>query len=132
VRAAVRLVRDLRTDTRLGLRIPDYLLGGVLYGLGNFIRERQCANRSVPPEVVAHRWLTIMSARGPELDCGEQELEMMDDLIGAKEAAGLLGYSARHVRRLKADLDGARPSGRDLVFRRRSVIQYREARKGTP
>lgn len=113
----------------MSLEIPEYLLGGMLYGLGHFIRERNLAGRGVPGEVrAAHRWLTTMSAIGHQSACGAEESEP-DELIGVAEAALLLGYSERHVRRIQADLDGVRPNGRHLVFRRRSVIEYADARK---
>ena len=109
--------------------IPDYLLGGVLYALGHFVHERDRAGRGVPAEVrAAHRWLNAMSAIGPESGCDAEQSEA-DDLIGTAQAAVLLGCTERHVRRIQADLDGVRPAGRHLVFSRRQVIQYAEARK---
>ncbi|MFA7513846.1 MAG: hypothetical protein WCZ29_25530 [Mycolicibacterium vanbaalenii] len=113
----------------MSLDLPEYLLGGVLYGLGHFIRERDLAGRGVPAEVrAAHRWLTTMSAIGHQTRCDAEESEQ-DDLIGTAQAAALLGCTERHVRRIQADLDGARPAGRNLVFSRRQVIQYAQARK---
>lgn len=113
----------------MSLRIPDYLLGGILYGLGHFIRDRDRIGRGVPPEVrYAHQWLTTMSDDGQEPACSAEESDM-DDLIGAAEAAHIIGCSDRTVRRIQADLDGARPDGRHLVFRRRQVIEYADARR---
>lgn len=110
----------------MSIEIPDYMVGPVIYGLGTFIRERH----NVPYEVrVAYQRLVIMSAAGHERSTDETELDQ-DDLIGTAEVAFLLGCSARHVRRLQADLDGAQPAGSThLVFSRRSVIRYRDARE---
>ncbi|MEM6109508.1 hypothetical protein AAHS21_25235 [Mycobacterium sp. 050272] len=111
---------------RRGVELPEYLVGPVLYAVSNFIRQRP----TVPAEVrEAHRWLTLMSAAGHQSSGSETELEP-DDLIGTAEAASLLGCSARHVRRLQADLDGAQPAGSThLVFSRRSVIRYADSRR---
>ena len=112
----------------MNIGIPEYLLSGVIYGLGHFINERARAGRGVPVEVrAAYRWLTTMSAVGHESDCNTEESEV-DDLIGTAQAALLLGKSERHVRRLQADLGAAR-LGRSLVFSRRQVIQYADARE---
>lgn len=108
---------------------PEHVFDGVLWAVSKFVRERQLHGIPIPPEVLyAHRWLTAMSVIGLEFDCPAEESEP-GELIGAEEAARLLGCSTRHVRRLAADLDGVRPSGRHLVFRRRSVIEYANARK---
>lgn len=107
---------------------PDYLLGGILYGLGHFIRDRDRSGRGVPPETRAGlQWLLTMSSARHEDDCDETQLDD-DDLIGTAEAAALLGLSQRQVQRLQNDLGGVRPSGR-LVFVRRQVVEYADARR---
>lgn len=45
------------------------------------------------------------------------------DLIGAIEAAGIIGCSAEYVRRIHSDLDGRRIAGR-WVFNRKDVQDY--------
>ncbi|KKF01934.1 hypothetical protein WN67_10995 [Mycolicibacterium obuense] len=111
------------------VEIPEYILGGILYGISHFIHERDRAGIGVRPEVRSgHQWLITMSAVGPQSDCEERELEP-DDLIGTAQAAALLGCTERHVRRIQADLDGVRPAGRSLVFSRRQVLQYAAARE---
>ena len=114
-----------------GLEIPDYLLGGILHAVSNYVREHRADNRRpVPPHVLAaHRWLTIMSQVGHESSSDETTLDA-DDLIGTAQAASLLGCTERHVRRLRADLDGVRPSGGSAwVFSRHQVVRYAQARR---
>jgi len=69
----------------------------------------------------------VVSAGGPEPVARGPDSE----LVGTAQAAGLLGISTRHVRRLAADLDGWRAS-RDWVFCRAVVLEYARARKEQP
>ncbi|RJO80232.1 hypothetical protein D5S18_00310 [Nocardia panacis] len=68
-----------------------------------------------------------MSADGPEPEAAQQDSEM----IGTPEAATILECTARHVRRLAADLDGQR-IGREWIFHRGTVTEYARARKEHP
>ena len=70
--------------------------------------------------------LLSMSAAGHESGCNAEELRS-DTLIGAIEAASILGCSPRHVRRIAADLDGQFVEGR-WVFRRQAVAEYAAAK----
>lgn len=65
----------------------------------------------------------LASRTGHETGTGEPHSE----LIGATEAARVIGVSERHIRRLAADLDGRR-AGRAWVFDRRTVTEYARAR----
>lgn len=67
-----------------------------------------------------------VSGRGHE-NVGGSERLVTDSLIGSREAANILGLSTRQVRRLAADLDGQKCSGRNL-FRRSTVIEYAQER----
>jgi hypothetical protein len=111
-----------------GPTLPQHMVPVFLWALGSLMADR---HGNVPSEVkYAHQWLTTMatSVCGSEQGCEREQLTT-DDLIGAEEAASLLGCSARHVRAIASDLDGAQPSGRDYVFWRQSVIDYANARR---
>ena len=114
----------------MSVELPDDVFEAALCGLSMLITDRRRFGRGVPPEfVAAHRHMTIVSACGHESGCDEEQLDA-DDLIGVVEAALLLGFTPRHVRRIRNDLGGARPPGtRDYVFRRRSVIEYAQERE---
>jgi len=68
----------------------------------------------------------MMSANGHDLGGAPAELKQ-NTLIGAVEAATLLGCSARHVRRIASDLEGQRVEGQ-WVFRRQDVAAYADAK----
>lgn len=68
-----------------------------------------------------------MSACGPKTQVPQEELETT---IDTAEAAALLGYSTRHVRRIAADLDGRLVAGR-WIFHRRTVAEYADAKEHT-
>ena len=68
----------------------------------------------------------MMSANGHDLGGAPAELKQ-NALIGAVEAATLLGCSARHVRRIASDLEGQRVEGQ-WVFRRQDVAAYADAK----
>ncbi len=65
--------------------------------------------------------LARSSAYGTQTSSDTTESE--HDLIGAHDAACILGCSARYVRRIHADLDGRQIAGR-WVFDRKTVNDY--------
>lgn len=99
------------------------------YAVSEMLRTRRRVGAPVP------EWLRRIDARldaelvectshtGHEPDTADRHSE----LIGVTDAARLLGCTARHVRRLAADLDGQR-AGRAWVFDRRTVTEYANAR----
>lgn len=50
-----------------------------------------------------------------------------DELIDSDQAASILGYSARYVRRIATDLDGQQICGR-WAFSKQTVLAYATAR----
>ncbi|MGW3542046.1 helix-turn-helix domain-containing protein [Nocardia niigatensis] len=94
----------IRSRRRIGVPIPAWLRG---------LHER------LDLELQA-----VMSGDGPESEAAQSD----SDLVSAPEASALLGCSARHVRRLAADLGGRR-IGREWVFTRAEVVEYARARK---
>lgn len=69
--------------------------------------------------------LARSSAYGTQNGSGTTESEY--DLLGADEAARILGCSARYVRRIHTDLDGRQIAGR-WVFERKAVDDYAVSR----
>lgn len=97
-------------------------------------RERSVANRTVSAELArVYRKLLTASGHGAfKFNCTPPQLEENDDLIGTAATASLLGCSERTVRRRAATLGGIRPTGRDLVFSRRSVVAYTQGFRKEP
>jgi hypothetical protein len=110
--------------------IPDDVFEAALCGLSMFITDRRRYTiHDVPPEVrAAHQFMSTMSARGHGFD-GDDADSDLDDWIGAAESASLLGCTPRHVRRIGDRLGEIRHVGKVYQFRRRSVIEYAEARE---
>ena len=90
------------------------------------VHERTLANRNVPPPVAAayHKLVTGSGHKDIQFICDTAESEPVGDMIGTATTALLLGWSERTVRRRAVELGGIRPTGRDLVFSRRSVADY--------
>jgi hypothetical protein len=66
-----------------------------------------------------------VSASGQQNGGGEGQLSH-ENWIGSEQAAAILGWHVRTVRRRYADLDGRKVSGA-LVFRESTVREYSEA-----
>ena len=81
-----------------------------------------------------HTLIRFLSARGPNSgDWSATEIPLakdLDDPIGTEEAAAILEYDTRHVRRLAPKLGGRQTSGR-WIFNRHNVIQYANQRGAT-
>jgi hypothetical protein len=107
------------------VELPDEMYKAMRYSVIALVRERAVAGRGVPPTVSdAYRKLTASGQDAFKFNCTPPQLEEDDDLIGTAATASLLGCSERTVRRRAATLGGIRPTGRDLVFSRRSVVAY--------
>ena len=99
------------------------------YATRDLMTRRKLGGRPIPPGMAAldQRLQAAMSARGHDLGGAPAQLNQEDILIGATEAAFILGCTARHVRRIAADLDGHCVEGR-WVFRRQDVVDYAKAK----
>lgn len=85
---------------------------------------------SVPIGLLALEARLLSSfARATERPCSVPELEE-SDLVDANGAAQIIGCTTQWVRKIHSDLDGQKV-GRDWVFRRRDVVAYAAARKGS-
>ncbi|MEU4432507.1 hypothetical protein AB0F65_17630 [Nocardia rhamnosiphila] len=99
------------------------------YAVSEMLRARRRVGAPVP------EWLRRIDTRldAELVECASRTGHDTDttdrnsEVIGVTEAARLLGCTARHVRRLAADLDGQR-AGRAWVFDRRTVAEYANAR----
>jgi hypothetical protein len=97
------------------------------YATRDLLTRRKLWGHPIPPGMDAlERRLQAMSADGHELSSGAAELRQ-NTLIGAAQAATLLGCTARHVRRIAADLEGQRVEGQ-WVFRASVVAAYAAAK----
>ena len=98
------------------------------YATRDLLTRRKLGGRPIPPgmDALERRLQAAMSVGGHESDSGAAELNQ-NALIGAVEAATLLGCSARHVRRIASDLEGQRVEGQ-WVFRRQDVAAYANAK----
>lgn len=97
------------------------------YATRDLLTRRKLWGHPIPPGMDAlERRLQAMSADGHESSSGAAELKQ-NTLIGAVEAATILGCSARHVRRIAADLEGQHVEGQ-WVFRRQDVAAYANAK----
>lgn len=107
------------------IEIPDDMFNAMRYAVIALVRERSVASRGVPPAVSdAYRKLTAGGHNAIQFTCNTAESETVGDMIGTATTAALLGWSERTVRRRAVELGGIRPTGRDLVFSRRSVADY--------
>jgi hypothetical protein len=110
------------------VRLDGEDLDAAMFVTAEAWRNRVAANLPVPA------WLCRLHGR---LDAavrvsrsrhdGEDVPRDSGELIGSREAAGLLGCSVRQLERLAADLDGVKVAGRWL-FRRPTVAEYAEAK----
>ena len=98
------------------------------YATRDLLTRRKLGGRPIPPgmDALERRLRATMSVGGHESDSSAAELNR-NALIGAVEAATLLGCSARHVRRIASDLEGQRVEGQ-WVFRRQDVAAYANAK----
>ena len=98
------------------------------YATRDLLTRRKLGGRPIPPgmDALERRLQAAMSVGGHESDSSAAELNQ-NALIGAVEAATLLGCSARHVRRIASDLEGQRVEGQ-WVFRRQDVAAYANAK----
>ena len=103
------------------------------YATRDLLTRRKLWGHPIPPgmDALERRLQAAMSADGHDSGGGAAELKQENTLIGAVEAATILGCSARHVRRIAADLDGQRVEGQ-WVFRRQDVADLRERERGWP
>lgn len=99
------------------------------YATRDLMTRRKLGGCPIPPgmAVLDQRLQGAMSARGRELGRAPAQLKHEDILIGATEAATILGCTARHVRRIAADLEGQCVEG-VWVFRRQNVVDYAGAK----
>ena len=99
------------------------------YATRDLMTRRKLGGRPIPPGMAAldRRLQAAMSARGHGLGGAPAQLKQEDILIGATEAATILGCTARHVRRIAGDLEAQCVEGR-WVFRRRDVAAYANAK----
>ena len=67
-----------------------------------------------------------VSPSGQQNGSGEGQLSHEDQWIGSEQAAAILGWHIRTLRRRYADLDGRKVAG-SLVFRESTVREYAEA-----
>ena len=102
------------------------------YATRDLLTRRKLWGHPIPPgmDALERRLQAAMSANGPELGGTAAELSP-GTLIGAVEAATILGCSARHVRRIAADLEGQHVEGQ-WVFRRQDVAAYADAKGAGP
>lgn len=96
-----------------------------VYALAEFLRRRRLTGQPIPRSVVLLHQQLSMSSAGHESDSSAEELN--PEMIGASEAAQILGCSRRHVTRLHADLDGHR-CGNRYIYNRQTVLTYSEAK----
>ncbi|MCV7285353.1 helix-turn-helix domain-containing protein [Mycolicibacterium wolinskyi] len=108
------------------MKLTDDEVQAALYCVVEVVDRRRRANIPVPPWMIQlARRLNLTSAlsdRGHELDSGGEQSEP-ERLIGTREAAAILGFSPRHVRRIAGDLDGETISGR-VLFSLSTVAEY--------
>jgi len=101
----------------------------IRYAVCDVVARRRLHRNPVPPGMDALEQRLrqpMMSANGHDLGGAPAELKQ-NTLIGSVEAATLLGCTARHVRRIAADLEGQRVEG-VWVFRRQPVVDYANAK----
>jgi hypothetical protein len=101
----------------------------IRYAVCDVVARRRLHRNPMPPGMDALEQRLrqpMMSANGHDLGGAPAELKQ-NTLIGAVEAATLLGCSARHVRRIASDLEGQRVEGQ-WVFRRQDVAAYADAK----
>ncbi|MEN4476864.1 hypothetical protein [Mycolicibacterium cosmeticum] len=117
----------------MSVEITDEVFLAMRYAVIALVQERNVAKRDIPKSVadiypaLRDNTLTASGHETFKLVCGRTELEQAGDIIGTAAAAALLGWSERTVRRRARELGGIRPTGRDLVFRRRYVAAYAQA-----
>lgn len=106
----------------------DHDIRLIRYAVCDLVARRQLHRNPIPPgmDALERRLQAAMSADGHEFSSGAADLSL-DILIGAEEAATLLGCTARHVRRIAADLEGQCVQGQ-WVFRRQDVVDYANAK----
>lgn len=108
--------------------LTDAQVRTALWALEELRRRRRLVGQPVPAALAELHTHLVMSAHGPHIEMpAAPSTSRPVEVIDAQEAAGILGVTARHVRRLAADLDGHRIAGR-WVFNRQNVIDYAEGR----
>lgn len=109
--------------------LTDVQVRTALWAIEELRRRRRLVGQPVPAALAELHTHLAMSAHGqpaevPAAPSTPRPVEVID----AQEAATILGISARHVRRLAADLGAHRIAGR-WVFNRQNVIDYAEGRR---
>lgn len=95
----------------------------VLYALRDLVSRRLLGGQPIPREIKElYDYLRAASGDGTKGNAVAEE-STRDNLIDSKEAAVILGCSARWVRRISADLDG-QLCGERWVFRQEVVADY--------
>ncbi|MCV7035125.1 helix-turn-helix domain-containing protein [Mycobacterium heckeshornense] len=133
LRAAYFCVAEVVRRRRLsGQPIPSWLRGH-FDRLDRAVRAAAASGQPIPSWLRGHFdrldravRAAAASTSGHESGCAEQELQQQ--WLTATQAAQALGVSARHVRRLAADLDGQLVGGRWL-FSADVVGEYAEERQ---
>jgi hypothetical protein len=99
-------------------------LEAALYAVRDLISRRVLGGQPVREEIKnLYEQLIAASAHGTRSETAEGESIEEDDLIDTRQAAAIIGCSARWARRIHADLDGQKCGGR-WVFRRQAVAEY--------
>jgi hypothetical protein len=112
------------------MTLDDATVRTAFYCCSEVLRRRIRCGEPVPQWLKDHHAhlynAVVLSRPGHRPGAVEPELKA-EKLIGAREAADILGMSKRQVQRLAADLDGQIIDGRWL-FKERTVLTYAEAR----
>ncbi|KMV22378.1 helix-turn-helix domain-containing protein [Mycobacterium heckeshornense] len=108
-------------------------LRAAYFCVAEVVRRRRLSGQPIPSWLRGHFdrldravRAAAASTSGHESGCAEQELQQQ--WLTATQAAQALGVSARHVRRLAADLDGQLVGGRWL-FPAAAVSEYAAERR---
>ncbi|BCQ09667.1 hypothetical protein JMUB5695_03117 [Mycobacterium heckeshornense] len=107
-------------------------LRAAYYCVAEVLRHRRLSGAPIPAWLREHfdrldTAIRCTSSSGHEPGCGGEQSEQ-GSWLTATQAAQALGVSARHVRRLAADLDGQLVGGRWL-FPADAVSEYAEERR---
>ena len=113
------------------MKLTSREIQAAYYALAGFIRERNIARRSVPPEVdsLYRRLDNIirLSSTRHQTICGTGDKAASDVWIGSRAAADMLGMSLRQIQRHATDIGSHRNGGR-LFFLESDVLEYAERR----
>ncbi|MGC5026281.1 hypothetical protein ACLQ3K_16135 [Tsukamurella sp. DT100] len=109
------------------MELTDGQTAAVRYVVLETIQRRRHTGQPIP--VWMRELLASVSQLGTETEPAQEDSITAADPIGTAEAATILRCSPRYVRRIAADLDGTRLSGRQYVFDRATVTEYATRRR---